>query len=146
MFDVEGRVRDLARNTIIYHADKQKRQGEALKTHLKGMAKKGQIVDYKEQDYSATSGYKGFMVHIKTKGKRQGEIQVLSDKMIYAKEHPDVAKAIIGTKRWNEIRRETGLPGGKGHEYYEKSRVSGISKRSKNAWERKSRRYYKNFY
>lgn len=146
VFDIDRQIRDLARNTIIYNADTQRRQGEALKRRLVGMARRGEVADYKNQDFSRTSGYRGFMVHVKTGRKRQGEVQVLSDKMIYAKEKPDVARALIGRKRYNEIRRQTGLRGGLGHYYYEKSRSSSISQKRKEAWERKSREYYKNFY
>lgn len=144
--NVDAQIRDLARNTIIYNADTQARQGEQLKRSLMRRAGHGEIADYKVQDFSNTSGYRGFMVHIKTgRGKRQGEVQVLSDKMIYAKESPDVARALIGKRRYDEIRRQTGLPGGLGHNYYKQSRVAGIPKRNKQALERKSRKYYKNF-
>lgn len=145
--NIDAQIRDLARNTIIYNADTQARQGEQLKRSLMRRAGHGEIADYKVQDFSNTSGYRGFMVHIKTgRGNRQGEVQVLSDKMIYAKEKPKVARALIGKKRYNEIRRQTGLPGGWGHRYYEQSRVAGISKRRKETLERKSREYYKKFY
>lgn len=147
VYNINVQIRDLARNTIIYHADKQKRQGGQAKHYLMKQAGKGEIADYKVQDFSKTSGYRGFMVHINTgRGKRQGEMQVLSDKMIYAKEKPEVARALIGSKRYDEIRRETGLRGGLGHTYYEKSRDNSRSKRSRRYYERKSREYYKNFY
>lgn len=147
VYNIDAQIRDLARNTIIYNADTQSRQGEQLKRSLMRRAGRGEIADYKVQDYSNTTGYRGFMVHVKTgRGRRQGEVQVLSDKMIYAKEKPEVARALIGKKRYDEIRRQTGLPGGLGHKYYEQSRVAGISKRRKQSLERKSREYYKNFY
>jgi hypothetical protein len=43
--------------------------------------------------------------------------------MIYAKEKPEIAKAILGDEKYAELAEKTGVPGGRGHELYEQHRV-----------------------
>ena len=115
------KLKDLVRTTII--ADRQNidivieqlRMSEPVKA-FKGIAVKKQ----RPQNYL---GYSGNIVNLQTSNGLVAEIQVNTAKMIYAKELPENAKAILGEKLWNKIHRETGIEGGLGHEYYEEWRV-----------------------
>ena len=72
----------------------------------------------------------------------------LTPRMIYAKEPPEDAKRIIGEALWRKIQRETGLPGGLGHKYYEQYRsLTYEQQRSELGREiaRKSEEYYSHF-
>ena len=115
------KLKDLVRTTII--ADRQNidivieqlRMSEPVKA-FKGIAVKKQ----RPQNYL---GYSGNIVNLQTSNGLVAEIQVNTAKMIYAKELPENAKAILGEKLWNKIHRETGIEGGLGHKYYEEWRV-----------------------
>ena len=39
--------------------------------------------------------------------------------MIYAQHKPDIARAILGEKRYAEVTAKSGVPGGRGHDLYE---------------------------
>ena len=84
---------------------------------------KAQESFYKYKPQKTILGYVGNIVNIKTNNGLVAEIQVNTAKMIYAKELPENAKAILGEKLWNKIHRETGIEGGLGHKYYEEWRV-----------------------
>ncbi len=81
------------------------------------------FVRHKVQSPDLFAGYSGTIGNFKTQNGIAGEIQFITDKMTYAKERPREAIRIIGKKRWNEIRRETGAEGGLGHKYYEEMRA-----------------------
>lgn len=59
-------------------------------------------------------GYSGNIVNIQTSNGLIAEIQVNTDRMIYAKEKPEDAKRILGEKRWKDIQNQTGMKGGAG--------------------------------
>lgn len=84
---------------------------------------KAQESFYKYKPQKTILGYVGNIVNVKTNNGLVAEIQVNTAKMIYAKELPENAKAILGEKLWNKIHRETGIEGGLGHKYYEEWRV-----------------------
>lgn len=84
---------------------------------------KAQESFYKYKPQKTILGYVGNIVNVKTSNGLVAEIQVNTAKMIYAKELPENAKAILGEKLWNKIHRETGIEGGLGHKYYEEWRV-----------------------
>ena len=115
------KLKDLVRTTII--ADRrnidivieQLRMSEPVKA-FKGIAVKKQ----RPQNHL---GYSGNIVNLQTSNGLVAEIQVNTAKMIYAKELPKNAKAILGEKLWNKIHQETGIEGGLGHKYYEEWRV-----------------------
>ena len=68
--------------------------------------------------------------------------------MIYAKELPENAKAILGEKLWNKIHRETGIEGGLGHKYYEEWRVMSNEEQQPAkgiALRKRSEEYYSHF-
>lgn len=95
------KLKDLVRTTII--ADRrnidivieQLRMSEPVKA-FKGIAVKKQ----RPQNYL---GYSGNIVNLQTSNGLVAEIQVNTAKMIYAKELPENAKAILGEKLWNKI-------------------------------------------
>jgi len=92
-------------------------------------------------------GYSGNLVNIKTANGLTAEIQVNTPKMIYAKEKPENAKLILGEKKYNEIKKQTGIEGGKGHELYEKYRdlVVGKDDKQRKKIEQESKKYYSKF-
>ena len=128
---------DSVRNTIVIG------KGD-IKGVIEDLKKLGSFERYKEQDYSSSSGYTGHLINLRMPNGIKAEIQVNTPRMIFAKETPAVAKSILGTKVWNQIRKETGMEGGLGHKYYEQSRV--LSKGpEQEAILRKSREYYSHF-
>ncbi len=56
---------------------------------------------------------------MKTQSGITGEIQVNSPEMIYAKESPANARAILGDETYDAIANRVGVPGGRGHALYE---------------------------
>lgn len=90
-------------------------------------------------------GYSGNIVNIRTSNGLTAEIQVNTDRMIYAKELPEEAKRILGENRWNEIHKETGLEGGIGHKYYEEWRMMDKSNPKAIEIAKKSAEYYSHF-
>lgn len=94
---------------------------------------------------STDVGYTGVITNFELPNGVVCEIQVNTDRMIYAKESPDVAKMVIGEKEWKKIFKQTGLEGGLGHMYYEKIRVLPAGSDDRKALEKLSVEYYKNF-
>ncbi len=135
-------VKDAVRTTIIT-------DGDSLKKIASEMEKESILVKLKQQNYTST-GYRGYLGNVKLSDGTFGEIQINTPEMIYAKEQPSVAKSVIGTDKWNEINKKTGVQGGLGHDYYEQERVligndaETIAK--KEAIQAKSRDYYSKFY
>lgn len=143
------KIKDTVRTTIV--TDK-KNLGKITK-EVGALGVKG----LKTQDFTATSGYRGFLTNPKLSNGIIGEIQINTPEMIYAKEAPEVAKFVIGEDKWNEINKKTGLPGGLGHKYYEQERVIkdkeddspevlASKQAAREAILAKSREYYKKFY
>lgn len=91
------------------------------------------------------AGYSGILTNIRTQNGIFAEIQFNTEKMIYAKEKPNDAISIIGIKRWNEIKKETGLEGGLGHYFYEEMRVLPKNSPKRLEIEKKSIEYYSKF-
>lgn len=87
-------------------------------------------------------GYSGTIANIKARNGIVAEIQINTERMIYAKENPANAIRIIGQKRWDEIHKVTGLEGGLGHKYYEEWRVSPPESVSAREIQNLSRKYY----
>ena len=96
-------------------------------------------------------GYSGNIVNVKLSNGQIGEIQVNTPKMIYAKEKPEDAIRTIGKAKYDEIKRQTGLEGGKGHTIYEEYRelvkkpITKESAKRLTELEQQSKNYYKNF-
>lgn len=94
-----------------------------------------------------TLGYSGNIINIKLSNGQIGEIQVNTAKMIYAKEKPQDAIRTIGKAKYDQIKKETGIEGGKGHSIYEEYRNLNPMKDGKRMkeLEQESKKYYKNF-
>lgn len=109
---------------------------------------KAQESFYKYKPQKTILGYVGNIVNVKTNNGLVAEIQVNTAKMIYAKELPENAKAILGEKLWNKIHQETGIEGGLGHKYYEEWRVMSNEEQQSAkgiALRKRSEEYYSHF-
>jgi len=105
------KVKDIARNTIVveqnqyeYAISLLRNKGAKIKTH---------------NAKTHPMGYSGTNAVIKTQNGIPAEIQVNTPEMIYAKEKPEIAKCIIGEKKYVELCTKIGIPGGRGHALYE---------------------------
>lgn len=138
-------IKDAVRTTIIVDSDKV----DGVRDYFKKIKENGGNVQrIKVQAGSVFLGYTGTIVNVNGTNGLTAEIQVNTPKMIYAKEPPEDAKRIIGEALWRKIRRETGLPGGLGHKYYEQYRsLTYEQQRSELGREiaRKSEEYYSHF-
>ena len=113
--NIEG-IKDSIRATIIVPKEK-------MKNILQYIEKSSIFARVKNQTPEQFLGYSGILTNIRTQQNIFAEIQFNTEKMIYAKETPSNAIRIMGQKRYNEIRKETGIEGGLGHKYYEEIRV-----------------------
>ena len=109
-------LKDAVRTTIVADSD-------SIGDVIKELTKDESFLRLKVQRPDDFMGYSGNIVNIRTSEGLIGEIQVNTAKMIYAKEKPADAKRILGEELWNKIRKEVGVEGGLGHEFYEKARV-----------------------
>ena len=138
-------IKDAVRTTIIVDAAKI----SAVRDHFKHIKSNGgNVLRVKVQEGRAFLGYTGTIVNIKGANGLTAEIQVNSPKMIYAKEPPEDAKRVIGEALWRKINRETGLPGGLGHKYYEQYRSLTYEQQQSELGQeiaRKSEEYYSHF-
>lgn len=112
---------------------------------IKDLTKDGSFLRLKVQKPDDFMGYSGNIVNIKTSNGLIGEIQVNTAKMIYAKEKPADAKRILGEELWEKIRKEVGVEGGLGHEFYEKARVLNNASAEYAEIVKKSVAYYRLF-
>ncbi len=138
-------IKDAVRTTIMVESEKV----DDVRNYFKRIkANGGNVLRVKIQAGSIFLGYTGTIVNIKGTNGLTAEIQVNTPKMIYAKEHPEDAKRIIGEALWHKIQKETGLPGGLGHKYYEQYRLlTSEQQQSELGREiaRKSEEYYSHF-
>lgn len=134
-------IKDLARTTI-YTSN-----ANDIPKIVKELESRGAHFRTKWQtDRKAFAGYSGVIVNMKYKGVYT-EIQVNTDRMIYAKEKLGNAVRILGAKRYRELYRSTGMYGGWGHDYYDDMRGSkeGKGRKRKGNVIRDSINYYSNF-
>lgn len=129
-------LKDAVRNTIVAPR-------HSLDAIIKELQSCGIFMRYKPQHTEL--GYVGNIINVRTQQGIIGEIQVNTPAMIYAKEPPEIAKAIIGDDVWERIHKQTNVAGGLGHKYYEEWRVMSIeeqqSERGQNLL-RESLEYY----
>lgn len=137
------KLTDSVRNTIVAERSKLKEISEEL-------AKNPLTTRVKLQDFD--SGYKGYLINVKTPNGTLGEIQLNTPRMIFAKEKEVDARRILGDSVYDDIAKEIGLEGGLGHKYYEEIREL-VAKAGEPDLQAKldrimelSRMYYKNFY
>lgn len=133
-------IKDAVRTTIILPQND-------LRNIIRDSEKMSTFVRVRNQTPDNFYGYSGLLTNIRTKNGIRGEIQFNTPKMIYAKEKPKDAKFLLGVETWNAIKKETGMPGGLGHKYYEQIRVLDIVKDASlyKALKKKSIEYYKHF-
>ena len=138
-----AKLKDTVRTTII--ADRKSIDGIIydLSDNYKVRALGDDAV--KIQTADKYMGYTGTIVNLNTSSGLVGEIQVNTPKMIYAKEPPEIAQALLGKPLWNKIYRETGVEGGLGHKLYEELRTLPIGTPKYEELKRKSIEYYAHF-
>lgn len=140
-----NKITDLIRNTVF---TENKKNISSIIEDVKSESKKFGVEIIKVKQRSATSdplGYSGNLLIGKTANGTSFETQINTAKMIYAKEKPEDAIRIIGKSKWDEIKKETGLQGGLGHEYYEKFRLLNPDSREALIIAEQSKKYYANF-
>jgi hypothetical protein len=131
-------IRDAVRTTIIV----PKSQIDQV---LNELSESDLFMLLKRQKPESFMGYSGNIVNIKTSNGLVAEIQVNTERMIYAKEKPEDAKRILGEKRWEEIQKQTGMEGGLGHKYHEEWRILDKSDKKAQEIAEKSIKYYSHF-
>ena len=131
-------IKDAVRTTIIVPKSK-------IEDTLQGLSEYSGFVRLKRQRPESFMGYSGNIINIRTSNGLIAEIQVNTERMIYAKEKPDDAKKILGEKRWNDIYKQTGMEGGLGHKYYEEWREKDRTSDEAQNIALKSMEYYSHF-
>jgi hypothetical protein len=139
-------IKDAVRNTLVHE------NPEKVKQIIEDLKSDGRFLRAKSQNHETDAlGYSGNIVNVKLSNGQIGEIQVNTPKMIYAKEKPEDAIRTIGKAKYDEIKRQTGLEGGKGHTIYEEYRelvkkpITKESAKRLTELEQQSKNYYKNF-
>lgn len=131
-------IKDAVRTTIIVPKSR-------IEDVLEELHKTEGFLRLKRQKPESFMEYSGNIVNIRTTNGLTAEIQVNTERMIYAKERPEDAKRILGKKRWEEIHNETGMEGGLGHKYYEQWRILDKSSNEALKIVEKSIEYYSHF-
>jgi Putative phage serine protease XkdF len=142
-------IKDAVRNTVVIDRDKIGSARDLAKSDPRFSAENGGRIKVQEGDQFF--GYSGTIVNFKTENGTMAEMQINTPAMIYAKEKEGSARAVLGDKKYDEIAKRTGLPGGQGHALYEEIRVLNAGRPTvenvKRIEELKSQsiNYYKNF-
>lgn len=131
-------IKDAVRTTIIVPRSQ-------IDQVLNELSESDSFVRLKRQKPESFMGYSGNIVNIQTSNGLIAEIQINTERMIYAKEKPEDAKRILGEKRWKEIQKQTGMEGGLGHKYYEEWRVLDKADKKAQKIAEKSIEYYSHF-
>ena len=131
-------IKDAVKTTIIVPKSR-------IEDVLEELYKTEGFLRLKKQKPESFMGYSGNIVNIRTTNGLTAEIQVNTERMIFAKERPEDAKRILGKKRWEEIHNETGMEGGLGHKYYEQWRILDKSSNEALKIVEKSIEYYSHF-
>lgn len=131
-------IKDAVRTTIIVPKSR-------IEDVLEELYKTEGFLRLKRQKPESFMGYSGNIVNIRATNGLTAEIQVNTERMIFAKERPEDAKRILGKKRWEEIHNETGMEGGLGHKYYEQWRILDKSSNEALKIVEKSIEYYSHF-
>lgn len=138
-------LKDAVRNTVVVPYDK-------LETAAKIVDENPAVIRVKVQDGPKYFGYKGVITNVRLENGTIAEMQINSPGMIYAKVDKETALNVMSEKQYDAIAEATGLPGGLGHDYYEKIRV--ITDKDANPAQlalkdkliAQSEKYYANFY
>ena len=136
-------LKDTVRTTII--ADRKSIDGiiDDLSDNYKVRALGSKAI--KIQTADKYLGYTGTIVNLRTSSGLVAEIQVNTPKMIYAKEPPEIAQALLGKTLWDKIYKETGVEGGLGHKLYEELRTLPRTSQKYRELKQKSIEYYAHF-
>lgn len=114
-------LKDAVRNTVVVDYNKFDAVIADMKKDKLFSAERGGRI--KVQDGPGFYGYKGILTNFKARNGLTVEMQVNSPGMIYAKVDKADALNVMSEKKYNEIAKKTGLPGGMGHKYYDQIRV-----------------------
>ncbi len=130
-------ITDFMTTTVVV----EKKEIEGVLSRMKELKEFEALEEMKPKDYL---GFSGSRVMLKKDG-ITAEVNVTTEKMVYASQRKTSAVKILGKTRWEEIKRETGKMGGLGKRYYDEIRrtVPGTKE-----WLRaveKSKRYYAHF-
>lgn len=135
-------LKDSVRNTVILNDE------SAVDNALNELSQNKDILRIKRQKAESDPlGYSGAIMNVRMSNGLIGEVQVNTDKMIYAKQDEKSARALLGDKKYDAIRKQTGLEGGAGHKYYEEWRVLHPikDKQKRDEIAKKSQNYYSKF-
>ena len=127
-------LKDLARNTIVV----ERSQFDKAVGLLKAEGASVKVIDAAADPM----GYSGANSSLKTQSGLFAEIQVNTPEMIYAKEKPEIARAILGEARYSSLAGKVGVPGGQGHHLYEEWRVLSPGDAKAASLAEESRAYY----
>ena len=131
-------IKDAVRTTIIVPDDR-------IEGVLRELSVTHSFIRLKRQRPESFMGYSGNIVNIQSSNGLIAEIQVNTERMIYAKEKQSDAQRILGKERWEEIRKNTGMEGGLGHQYYEEWRLLDRASDEAQKIAQKSIEYYSHF-
>jgi uncharacterized Zn-binding protein involved in type VI secretion len=136
-------IKDLARNTIVVPKGTEDAALQSLlQANPRIVTENVKITD----PVSNPLGYSDIKVTVPTESGIPAEIQINSPEMIYAKESPDNARAILGDETYEEIASRPGLPpGGQGHVMYEEYRSLPPGSQERDEIASQSRDYYDAF-
>jgi len=142
------KLTDAVRNTVVVPYAEM----ENVASSLEDSSKFPNVTRVKRQNGPDFYGYRGVIVNVKLKNGIVAEMQINSPEMIYAKSSKKAALDIMTEDEYNRIAQRVGLPGGRGHEFYDQIRelVPGqINKAQQVERDRlisESEAYYSNFY
>jgi hypothetical protein len=135
-------LKDSVRNTVILSNE------SAVDNALNELSQNKDVLRIKRQKAESDPlGYSGSIMNVRMSNGLIGEVQVNTDKMIYAKQNEKSARKLLGDKKYDAIRKETGKEGGLGHTYYEEWRVLHPvkDKVKRDEIAKKSKNYYSKF-
>lgn len=133
-------LKDTVRTTIVTSSQ------EDIEKAISALeADSGELKLLRVKRQSTDVGYTGVICNFELPNGVVSEIQINTAEMIYAKEAPSIARAVIGEDVWDEIFKRTGLEGGLGHKYYEEFRLLDATSDKALEIANKSREYYSHF-
>ena len=111
-------IKDLARNTVVVPPSQTDAVIDDIVTKMKVPATRIKRAAADEDPL----GYSGAIINVQQPNGMLAEIQVNSPEMIFAKDAEADAERTLGPALFKTIKDATGMPGGRGHELYEKWR------------------------
>lgn len=140
-----GDVNDGVRTTIIAKNDKEVERIVAdIRASGNVATKADGSLMIKHQTPDKFLGYSGYLINVKMPNGMIAEVQVNTERMMYAKMEAASGKKMLGDKTFDRIAKETKQPAGLGHKYYEEFRRS-TNDVEKVHLQKMSETYYANF-